>query len=48
MKYDKNGNLDVRKQMYILTIISIAADVLKVLLLAGLLYMLYPLIPIFD
>lgn len=48
MSKNPNTGFDVRRRLYILTIISTVADVLKVLLFAGLLYMIYPLIPIFD
>lgn len=47
-KYDMNGNLDLRKQTYTLLLISTVARVLQVILLGALLYMIYPIIPIFN
>lgn len=48
MKYNTKGEPDVQKNVYIMTIISTIAEVIIAICLMVALYLIYPLIPIFE
>lgn len=48
MKYNAKGEPDVQKNVYTMMIISTIAEVIIAICLIVALYLMYPLIPIFE